>query len=201
MSNTGSPLLIPTKNLPTPKATAIDGQIFTRSFSGRFRNLRIVGAGFRALLVFGTSWIIWNGHQAILWDLDTRQFHVFGTTFWPQDFMLLAWALIIAAFSLFTVTVLLGRVYCGFTCPQTVWTDLMIAVERFFQGDRNARMRLGADLPVRRAGGLGPVEVPDLGPLRHDHGGGLARGAMGHGFLRLRDTAPDGRAIQTNCAT
>ncbi|MDO8344541.1 MAG: cytochrome c oxidase accessory protein CcoG [Cellvibrio sp.] len=144
MSNTGSPLLIPTKNLPTPKATAIDGQIFTRSFSGRFRNLRLVGAGFLALLFFGTSWINWNGHQAILWDLDTRQFHVFGTTFWPQDFMLLSLVMIIGVFLLFAVTMVAGRVWCGYTCPQSVWTWAFMWVENITEGDRNQRIKLSS---------------------------------------------------------
>jgi len=142
MSNTGSPLLIPTKNLPTPRATNIDGQIFTRSFSGRFRNLRLVGAGFLALLFFGTSWINWNGHQAILWDLDTRQFHVFGTTFWPQDFMLLSLVMIIGVFLLFAVTMVAGRVWCGYTCPQSVWTWAFMWAENITEGDRNQRIKL-----------------------------------------------------------
>lgn len=144
MSNTGSPLLIPAKNLPTPKAAKIDGQIFTRSFSGRFRNMRLVGAGLLALLFFGTSWLNWNGHQAILWDLDTRQFHVFGATFWPQDFMLLALAMIIGAFLLFAVTVVAGRVWCGYTCPQSVWTWAFMWVENITEGDRNQRIKLNS---------------------------------------------------------
>jgi cytochrome c oxidase accessory protein FixG len=144
MSNTNNPLLIPLKNLSTPKATAIDGQIVTRSFSGRFRNLRILGAGVLALLFFGTSWINWNGHQAILWDLDTRQFHVFGTTFWPQDFMLLSLVMIIGAFLLFAVTMVAGRVWCGYTCPQSVWTWAFMWVENITEGDRNQRIKLNS---------------------------------------------------------
>ncbi|MDR7091415.1 cytochrome c oxidase accessory protein CcoG [Cellvibrio fibrivorans] len=144
MSNTNNPLLIPLKNLPTPKATAIDGQIVTRSFSGRFRNLRILGAGVLAVLFFGTSWINWNGHQAILWDLDTRQFHVFGPTFWPQDFMLLSLVMIIGAFLLFAVTMIAGRVWCGYTCPQSVWTWAFMWVENITEGDRNQRIKLNS---------------------------------------------------------
>ena len=145
MSNTSNPLLIPTKNLPSPKATThVDGKIFTRSFSGRFRNLRLIGAGFLALLFFGTSWINWNGHQAVLWDLDTRQFHIFGTTFWPQDFMLLSLVMIIGAFLLFAVTMVAGRVWCGYTCPQSVWTWAFMWVENITEGDRNQRIKLNA---------------------------------------------------------
>ena len=144
MSNTDSPLLIPTKNLPTPKATTNDGQIVTRSFTGRFRNFRLLGAGFLALLFFGTAWINWNGRQAILWDLDTRQFHVFGTTFWPQDFMLLSLVMIIGAFLLFAVTTVAGRVWCGYTCPQSVWTWAFMWVENITEGDRNQRIKLNS---------------------------------------------------------
>jgi len=155
MSNTGSPLIIPTKTLPTQtlpayeaatpqgkKAATPQGKIVTRSFSGRFRNWRIGAAGLLALLFFGTSWINWNGHQAILWDLDTRQFHVFGTTFWPQDFMLLSLVMIIGVFLLFAVTMVAGRVWCGYTCPQSVWTWAFMWVENITEGDRNQRIKL-----------------------------------------------------------
>lgn len=145
MSNTSNPLLIPTKNLPSPKAAAkVDGKIFTRSFSGRFRNWRRGAAGLLALLFFGTSWLNWNGHQAVLWDLDTRQFHVFGTTFWPQDFLLLSLFMLIGVFLLFAVTMVAGRVWCGYTCPQSVWTWAFMWVENITEGDRNQRIKLNA---------------------------------------------------------
>ena len=140
-----SPLLIPVSNLPAkslPPKPLHEGKIFTRSFTGRFRNLRLLGAGFLALLFFGTSWINWNGHQAILWDLDPRQFHVFGTTFWPQDFMLLSLVMIIGALLLFAVTMVAGRVWCGYTCPQSVWTWAFIWAENLTEGDRNQRIKL-----------------------------------------------------------
>ena len=130
---------IPLKDL-TPAQQG--GPIHTRSFKGLYRNLRLLGAVALMVLFFGTAWIDWNGQQAVLWDLDSKQFHIFGATFWPQDFILLSAILIIAAFGLFFITVLAGRVWCGYTCPQTVWTDLYIWVERAFEGDRAARMRL-----------------------------------------------------------
>ncbi|HSC68228.1 MAG TPA: cytochrome c oxidase accessory protein CcoG [Cellvibrio sp.] len=135
-----APLLIPVKNLP-PKPVH-EGKIFTRRFTGRFRNFRLLGAGSLALLFFGTSWINWNGHQAVLWDLETRQFHVFGATFWPQDFMLLSFAMIIGALLLFAVTVFAGRVWCGYTCPQSVWTWAFLWAESVTEGDRNQRIKL-----------------------------------------------------------
>jgi cytochrome c oxidase accessory protein FixG len=120
------------------------GPIHTRSFTGRFRNLRLLGAGLLFLLFFGTAWIDWNGRQAVLWDLDNRQFHIFGATFWPQDFILLSAILIIAAFGLFFITVLAGRVWCGYACPQSVWTWVFMRVEQLTEGDRGQRIKLDA---------------------------------------------------------
>lgn len=151
MSDSHPQLLIPAKNLSSPNQPAAtapankplrEGKIFTRSFTGRFRNLRLLGAGFLALLFFGTSWLNWNGHQAVLWDLETRQFHIFGTTFWPQDFMLLSFVMIIGALLLFAVTIVAGRVWCGYTCPQSVWTWAFIWAENLTEGDRNQRIKL-----------------------------------------------------------
>jgi polyferredoxin len=76
--------------------------------------------------------------------LDTRQFHVFGTTFWPQDFMLLSLVMIIGAFLLFAVTMVAGRVWCGYTCPQSVWTWAFMWVENITEGDRNQRIKLNS---------------------------------------------------------
>jgi cytochrome c oxidase accessory protein FixG len=141
MSDSPVPLLIPAKQVPVNKPLH-EGKIFTRSFTGRFRNIRLISAGFLALMFFGTSWINWNGHQAVLWDLDSRQFHVFGTTFWPQDFMLLSLVMIIGALLLFAVTMLAGRVWCGYTCPQSVWTWAFLWAEKVTEGDRNQRIKL-----------------------------------------------------------
>ena len=92
-------------------------KIYTRSFQGFFRNLRISGGAFLFILYFGVAWISVTGRQAVLFDLPARQFHIFGATFYPQDFMLLSCLLIICAFGLFFITVLAGRVWCGYTCP------------------------------------------------------------------------------------
>lgn len=152
MNKSPSPQLIPIQQLPANKPLQ-EGKIFTRSFTGRFRNFRLLGAGFLALLFFGTSWINWNGHQAILWDLDNRQFHVFGTTFWPQDFLLLSFAMIIGALLLLAVTVYAGRVWCGYTCPQSVWTWAFIWAEKITEGDRNQRIKLdSAPLTLAKLG-------------------------------------------------
>ncbi len=135
--------LDPAKPLRLTPAQA-GGAIHTRSFSGRYRNLRLLGAGLLFLLFFGTSWLTWNGRQAVLWDLDSRQFHIFGATYWPQDFILLSAILIIAASGLFFITVLAGRVWCGYACPQSVWTWIFMRVEQITEGDRGQRIKLDA---------------------------------------------------------
>ncbi|MEZ3185989.1 cytochrome c oxidase accessory protein CcoG [Pseudomonas sp. LM13] len=117
-------------------------KIYTRAFSGVFRNLRRVGGAVLFVLFFGTVWLNWNGRQAVWWDLPDRKFHIFGATFWPQDFMLLSWLLIICAFGLFFITVFAGRVWCGYTCPQSVFTWVFMWAEKVTEGDRNQRMKL-----------------------------------------------------------
>lgn len=132
---------------PTPgkiKARTTDHLIHTRSFTGLFRTLRISGAGVLFLLFFGTVWLNWGGRQAVLWDLSESKFHIFGATFWPQDFILLSALLIIAAFGLFAITVFAGRVWCGYTCPQSSWTWLFMWCEKITEGDRNQRIKLHA---------------------------------------------------------
>ncbi len=117
-------------------------KIYTRAFSGLFRNLRRVGGAALFILFFGTVWLNWDGRQAVWWDLPDRKFHIFGATFWPQDFMLLSWLLIICAFGLFFITVFAGRVWCGYTCPQSVFTWVFMWAEKVTEGDRNQRMKL-----------------------------------------------------------
>ncbi|MDU9405611.1 cytochrome c oxidase accessory protein CcoG [Pseudomonas sp. zfem004] len=121
-----------------------DGGIHTRSFSGFYRNLRITFAGALFVLFFGTAWLQWDDRQAVLWDLADSKFHIFGATFWPQDFILLSALLIICAFGLFAITVFAGRVWCGYSCPQSTWTWLYMWCEKVCEGDRNQRIKLAA---------------------------------------------------------
>ncbi|AQT94113.1 cytochrome c oxidase accessory protein CcoG [Pseudomonas azotoformans] len=126
------------------KAKSSDNLIHTRSFTGLFRTLRVGGAGFLFLAFFGTVWLNWGGRQAVLWDLAESKFHIFGATFWPQDFILLSALLIICAFGLFAITVFAGRVWCGYTCPQSSFTWLFMWCERVTEGERNQRIKLQA---------------------------------------------------------
>jgi cytochrome c oxidase accessory protein FixG len=120
------------------------GAIHTRSFTGLFRNLRRAGAGTLMLLFFATVWLNWHGQQAVLWDLASGQIFLFGLTLWPQDFVLISALLIICAFGLFFITVLAGRVWCGYTCPQSVWTWVFMWLEKTVEGERNQRLKLDA---------------------------------------------------------
>ncbi|WLH43164.1 cytochrome c oxidase accessory protein CcoG [Pseudomonas sp. FP2254] len=126
------------------KAKSSDTLIHTRSFTGLFRTLRVFGAGFLFVAFFGTVWLNWGGRQAVLWDLAQSKFHIFGATFWPQDFILLSALLIICAFGLFAITVFAGRVWCGYTCPQSSFTWLFMWCEKVTEGERNQRIKLQA---------------------------------------------------------
>ncbi|MFL1416927.1 cytochrome c oxidase accessory protein CcoG [Pseudomonas fildesensis] len=126
------------------KATSSDNLIHTRSFTGVYRTLRVSGAAFLFLAFFGTVWLNWGGRQAVLWDLAESKFHIFGATFWPQDFILLSALLIICAFGLFAITVFAGRVWCGYTCPQSSFTWLFMWCEKVTEGERNQRIKLQA---------------------------------------------------------
>jgi len=102
----------------------------------------MLGGAALFLLYFGTVWLTWNGRQAVWWNLPERKFYIFGSTYWPQDFVLLSALLIIAAFGLFFITVFAGRVWCGYTCPQSVFTWVFMWAEKVTEGDRNQRMKL-----------------------------------------------------------
>ena len=141
---------IPVRNITPPPAKGAEStdlyasreKIYTRAFTGLFRNLRLSGGALLFILYFGTAWLNWNGRQAVWWNLPERKFFIFGATFWPQDFILLSALLIIAAFGLFFITVFAGRVWCGYTCPQSVWTWIFMWCEKVTEGDRNQRMKL-----------------------------------------------------------
>ncbi|SFP31147.1 cytochrome c oxidase accessory protein CcoG [Pseudomonas borbori] len=138
---------IPVKDVTPAKVETVDlyanrEKIYTRSFTGIFRNLRMLGGALLFILYFGTVWLTWNGRQAVWWNLPERKFHILSATYWPQDFVLLSAMLIIAAFGLFFITVYAGRVWCGYTCPQSVFTWVFMWAEKVTEGDRNQRMKL-----------------------------------------------------------
>jgi cytochrome c oxidase accessory protein FixG len=117
-------------------------KIYPREVHGRFARLRVISIITLLGLFYALPWIDWDGRQSVLFDLPARKFHVFGLTFWPQDFLLLAFLLMLAALSLFFFTAIAGRLWCGYACPQTVWTEVFLWMERMIEGDRIAQMRL-----------------------------------------------------------
>jgi cytochrome c oxidase accessory protein FixG len=117
-------------------------KIYPREVHGRFAILRTLSVVVLLGLFFILPWLQMGGRQVILFDLPARKFHVFWLTFWPQDFLLLAFLLLLAAFSLFFFTALAGRLWCGYACPQTVWTEVYLWIERKVEGSRIKQMRL-----------------------------------------------------------
>ncbi|MEA3243074.1 MAG: cytochrome c oxidase accessory protein CcoG [Pseudomonadota bacterium] len=123
------------------EAYAKHKKVYPREVHGIFANLRTLGVAVLLGLFYGVAWLPWEGHQAVLLDLPARKFYIFGLTFWPQDFFYFAWLLIIAALALFYVTALAGRLWCGYACPQTVWTEIFLWIERKVEGSRNQQIK------------------------------------------------------------
>ncbi len=117
-------------------------KIYPREMKGTFDTLSKVATITLLGLFYGVPWLMWDGRQAFLFDLPARKFYLLGLTLWPQDFLYLALLLIIAAVALFFFTALAGRLWCGFACPQTVWTEAFIWIEQFTEGTRSQRMKL-----------------------------------------------------------
>jgi len=117
-------------------------KVYVRSVSGLFNNWRWALVFFTQALFYGLCWIDWNGRQAVLFHLVERKFYIFGMVFWPQDVFYLALLLIISAYALFLFTAVAGRLFCGYACPQTVYTEIFLWIEKKIEGDRPARMKL-----------------------------------------------------------
>ena len=137
MSATGEP----------EKLYAAREPVFPKRVSGYFRNLKWLVLFVTLGIYYVTPWIRWDRgpelpDQAVLLDLAGRRFFFFWIEIWPHEFYFVAGLLIMAGLGLFLFTSALGRVWCGYSCPQTVWTDLFFTVERWIEGDRNARLRL-----------------------------------------------------------
>ncbi len=119
-----------------------EDKIYPREIKGRFARLRRIAMFVLLGMFYGGPWLTWGGRQAVLFDLPERKFYIFGMTLWPQDFLYLALLLIILAICLFFFTAIAGRVWCGFACPQTVWTEAFAWIERSIEGDRSKRIKL-----------------------------------------------------------
>jgi len=131
----------------------IRATIHPRAVHGWFAAWRWTLVWATQLVFYGTAWMEWNGRQAVLFDLAHRKFYIFGLVFWPQDFIYLTALLVISALSLFLFTAVAGRLWCGYACPQTVYTEIFMWIERKIEGDRNQRMKLDkAPLTARKFG-------------------------------------------------
>ena len=121
-----------------------EAKIQPRAVHGWFAGWRWALVWFTQLLFYGLPWLEWNGRQAMLFDLVSRRFYIFGLVLHPQDVIYLAGLLILSACGLFLFTAVAGRLWCGFACPQTVYTEIFMWVEHRFEGDRQARLKLDA---------------------------------------------------------
>jgi cytochrome c oxidase accessory protein FixG len=122
-------------------------KIYPKLAHGQFRTIKWLVMAVTLAIYYGLPWLRWHRgpdlpDQAVLIDMAGNRYFFFFLEIWPQEFYYVTGLLVIAALALFLVTAVAGRVWCGYTCPQTVWTDLMVTVERFWQGDRNQRIRL-----------------------------------------------------------
>jgi cytochrome c oxidase accessory protein FixG len=117
-------------------------KVYPRSVQGWFAAWRWALVWATQIVFYGGPWLEWNGRQALLFDIAHRKFFIFGLVFWPQDIIYLTVLLVLSALSLFLFTAVAGRLWCGYACPQTVYTEIFMWIERAIEGDRNARMKL-----------------------------------------------------------
>lgn len=130
---------------------AVRQKVYVRSVSGAFATWRWALVWITQILFYGLPWLQWNGRQAFLFHLVERKFYIFGTVFWPQDVFFLAILLIISAYSLFFFTAIAGRLWCGYACPQTVYTEIFQWIEQKIEGDHKKRAKLDqAPLGLRK---------------------------------------------------
>jgi cytochrome c oxidase accessory protein FixG len=116
-------------------------KVYPREVAGRFARLRTLAVVGLLGTYYGLPWLSYQGRQAVLFDLPARKFYIFGLVLWPQDFIFLTWLLVLAGLSLFFFTAVGGRLWCGYACPQTVWTELFVRIERFVEGDRARQIK------------------------------------------------------------
>lgn len=121
---------------------ASEQKVYSRSIRGVFARWRWIMVFLTQLFFYGMPWLQWGERQMLLFDLEARRFYLFGLVLYPQDFIYLTGLLIISALALFLFTAVAGRLWCGFSCPQTVYTEIFVWIESKVEGDRSARMRI-----------------------------------------------------------
>lgn len=141
----------PTKNTPKSQSTAAPAAVsfyekhktvYIRDVKGWWNTWRWALVWITQILFYGTPWLQWNDRQAVLLHVAERKFYLFGLVLWPQDVFYLALLLIISAYALFLFTAIAGRLFCGYACPQTVYSEIFMWIENKIEGDRSARMKL-----------------------------------------------------------
>ena len=145
--------VIPIIPVPVEAESLYEAQkkLYPRSVRGFFSRWRWVFVALTQLVFYGLPWLEWGQRQAVLFDLGARRFYLFGLVLYPQDFIYLTGLLVISALTLFLFTAVAGRLWCGFTCPQTVYTEIFLWIERKVEGDRTARLRLdGSPMSVEK---------------------------------------------------
>ncbi len=121
-----------------------EAKVYPRSISGIFSRWRWFFVLLTQVVFYGLCWLPWNGRQAVLFDLEARRFYLFDLVLWPQDTIYLALLLVLSAFALFLFTTVAGRLWCGYSCPQTVYTEMFLWLEKLIEGDRPRRIKLDA---------------------------------------------------------
>ena len=145
--------VIPIQPVASDEVSLYEAQrkIYPRSVPGLFQRWRWVLVFLTQLVFYGLPWLEWGERQAVLFDLDARRFYLFGLVLYPQDFIYLTGLLVVSALSLFLFTAVAGRLWCGFACPQTVYTEIFLWIERRVEGERAARIRLdGAPMSLEK---------------------------------------------------
>ena len=123
---------------------ASEKKVYPRAVTGPFARWRWAFVWLTQLVFYGLPWLQWGERQAVLFDLGARRFYIFGYVLYPQDFIYLTGLLVVSALALFLFTAVAGRLWCGFACPQTVYTEMFLWIEKKVEGDRNQRMKLDA---------------------------------------------------------
>ena len=140
--STGAQVIPVIPEAPEDTLYEVRKKIYPRAVHGWFARWRWALVWITQLIFYGLCWIEWNGRQAVLFHLVERKFYIFGWVFWPQDVLYLAILLIISAYGLFLFTAIAGRLWCGFACPQTVYTEVFLWIEEKIEGTRSERMKL-----------------------------------------------------------
>src|SRR5574337_859008 len=178
-SRASSATVIPIQPQPLFKA---EPKVYPRWVSGLFQRWRWFFVVLTQLVFYGLCWIPWNGRQAVLFDLEARRFYLFDLVLWPQDTIYLAVLLVLSALALFLFTAVAGRLWCGYTCPQTVYTEIFLWIEKLAEGaqaaarfhhrpDPRSPRRAHHQAWLRRRRG-GAAQRPASGPHRRDRRSG-----------------------------